>query len=142
MYNSNNIDRSKNQSCVVSSTLFLLNAAICWNYGFRLYAKLFVFLTATSLLYHTNPKSRIYNIIDKLAVFAVVSYGGYTFYNNWTKYTNVSRIAIIITFVSTLVLFSGGYLFGIFCYDPVWNNVWHSILHAVSVLGHALIVSF
>ena len=140
MYNSIITTVKSVSICVLSSTLFLLNAAICWHYGLRIYSELFVVLTATSVLYHTNPSSRIYNILDKLAVLAVVLYGGYTFYDNWAKYTQPARTLVIATFASTIVLFSGGYAFGVLCYDPVWNNVWHSILHGISVLGHALIV--
>jgi hypothetical protein len=140
MYNSIITTVKSVSICVLSSTLFLLNAAICWYYDLRIYSELFLVLTATSVLYHTHPSSRIYNIIDKLAVLAVVLYGGYTFYDNWEKYTQLARTMIIATFTSTIVLFSGGYAFGVFCYDPVWNNVWHSILHGISVLGHALIV--
>ena len=130
--------------CVASSTLFLLNAALCYYYGFYVYFTLFTILTITSILFHTTPNSHphkhIYNIIDKSAVLAVVLYGAYTLWTNWHKYTAKSRLIIIGTFLSTIILFSGGYMFRVFCYHPVWGNMWHSLLHIVSVVGHGLLV--
>ncbi len=137
MYNNYNSDNI-NTVCLFSSTLFLLNSAICFIYGFRIYAALFIFLTITSLFFHSNPTSHFANVIDKVAILGVVLYGGYTLCMNWKKYTNVSRMAIIGTFVITVLLFSYGG--GKFCFDPEWGNVWHSVLHIISVIGHGMIV--
>lgn len=140
MYYGYNNNATVNVVCLQSSTLFLLNAAICWIYGFRVYSVLFVILTITSWLFHSNPESMIYNVIDKIAIAAVVSYGAYMLHTNWNKYTFYSRMAIIATFLSTLFLFTVGYMFNVFCYDPMWGNIWHAILHVISVIGHAMMV--
>ncbi len=140
MYYGYNSDATVNVVCLMSSTLFLLNAVICWMYGFPIYSALFVTLTITSWLFHSNSKSLLFNIIDKAAIAAVISYGAYMLHKNWNKYTYHSRMAIIATFLSTVFLFSAGYMFNAFCYDPMWGNIWHAILHVISVVGHAMMV--
>ncbi len=135
---------TKLNPCVYSSALFLLNSWLCAYYGFNVYAALFGILTITSLLFHTTPRNHphkiFFNVMDKIAVFSVVVYGAWTLWNNWNKYSVKARFLVIATFLSTIILFSVGYMFAIFCYDPVWGDVWHALLHIISVVGHAFLL--
>ena len=115
--------------CVYSSLIFLTNVFLALYYDHYLYAFLFLILTITSVIHHKQSAEfeeykKCINIIDKIAVYCVIFYGGYIFYNKQKKegfentyydydydYSiNIKSIIIIITFLAVVFLYGYGYL--------------------------------
>ena len=98
-------------------------------------------LFSTSVLLHSN--NNIYTLLlDKVSIFAIVCYGGYTFYNNLTPFTcnlndKIMPVLIILTFLLTTYLYYYGYMYNKYCYceDTDKANQWHSLLHIISSVG-------
>ena len=127
------------QPCFFSSTIFLFNTLFCLYYKEKLYAALFAALTVTSLMYHYQPTNHYFNIADKIAVFTIVTYGGYRFASKHSGQWKTIEIAVLLFFTGTLALF---FWPNNFCHDPVTSiaNTWHAVLHFLSSIGHILIL--
>jgi hypothetical protein len=81
-------------------------------------------------------------ILDKVAIFAVVLYGGTLFLNKALSSEKAYALPFIIaTFVGTGYLYYYGYLHNEFCFDedPDVNESTHAFLHFISSMGHHLI---
>lgn len=146
--------------CVYSSLLFLSNVFIALYYDHYLYAFLFLLLTITSVIHHKQSTEfekykKCINIIDKIAVYCVIFYGGYIFYNkqkntytdydynyNYNYSINIKSIIIIITFLAVVFLYGYGYLKNDYSFHPSTDvsQMYHSLLHLISSLGHHLII--
>jgi hypothetical protein len=125
---------------IISSFIFFTNVITTYLYKkYYIYSYLFATLTATSLLFHSNPN--IYtNIIDKCAIVAIVLYGGLMLYNKITIDNLHKVILIIASFISVLVLFFYGYYNKKYCYDINYSNHYHCLLHFISSVGHHFII--
>ena len=144
--------------CVYSSLIFLSNVFIALYYDHYLYAFLFLLLTITSVIHHKQitefEKYKKYiNIIDKIAVYCVIFYGGYIFYNKQKNTNsdsdsdsdspiNIKSIIIIITFLAVVFLYGYGYLKNNYSFHPSTDvsQMYHSLLHLISSFGHHLII--
>ena len=132
--------------CFYTSFLFFANYILCAAFRYYLYALLFYCLFITSILVRLYPDWTAMSIIDKLAVYSVVLYGGFIFYRKlstipWRIYA--PQIATIFaTFLATIFLFFVGWWKTAYCFhsDFYICNFYHAILHFASFLGHALIV--
>jgi len=132
-------------SCFYSSFVFLVNSSVAFYFGYLFYSIIFFTLLITSLIVHST--GNIYaTIIDKIAIFMVVLYGGYLFYKKCSKPINMKKILYIISIVSTFLITIYLYYFGYlqsqycFCQDRQIANMYHSFLHFISSMGHVLIV--
>jgi hypothetical protein len=98
--------------CIYSSFIFWINVFVGIYYQEYIYASLFVALFITSILFHSNLNNTLFLILDLLIVFSIFIYGGYSYYTNS------------------------------YCYDvnKQIGNLYHSLLHIVSSLGHILVV--
>jgi hypothetical protein len=78
------------------------------------------------------------NIIDKVAISAIVFMGGYIFFSNIKNISLMRSIFIVSTFSSTIALYYYGYLSNSLCFDKDENigTLFHALLHAISSLGH------
>ena len=123
--------------CIYSSFLFLTNVCTTAYYGQFTYSIGFYLLFLTSILFHSSY-SALARALDKIPITFVVLYGGYLFYTKLQGEPNsLVSCAIVLTFVAT------GY---IFLYQipateslPLKHKL-HSLLHAISSIGHHLIV--
>ena len=148
-----NLDNLKCKNiCYYTSFLFLINTVIAFNYNYLVYGLVFIFLFITSTLYHYEKNCK-YQVIDKIAVYTVVIYGGYIFIKKIIKKKNKESInfkniiymfIIIITFLSTIYLYYVGYIYNKYCYDPdkFKSECIHGILHFISMIGHLFIIIF
>jgi hypothetical protein len=147
----NNIIHSEKKSdshntCCYSSFVFIINVIIAYLYGYYLYAGLFFALIISSLFHHSYY-THVTNIIDKIAIYCIVFYGGYLFYSKLfqseltTKQCVLSAV-IISTFLLTIFLYYYGYLHSCLCFsDDIQQANWfHSFMHCVSCAGHCCIV--
>jgi hypothetical protein len=137
--------------CFYSSFVFIINILVAFYYGYYLYAGLFFALLITSLLHHSNY-TFITNILDKIAIYCIVFYGGYLFYKKLKEYFDSKEkftakqyllsVAILITFFSTIVLYYYGYLNTCLCFsdDQTQAHLFHSFMHCVGSFGHCCIV--
>ena len=103
-------------------------------------------LFSTSILVHSN--NNIYTLLlDKVSILGIVCYGGYLFYNSLTPITSnlndkIMPVLIILTFLLTIYLYYYGYMYNKYCYDEDKDiaNLYHSLLHIISSVGHHLIL--
>jgi hypothetical protein len=131
-------------SCFFSSFFFLTNAIVAYIYEYYFYAMSFLSLTITSIIVHTNYN--IYtNIIDKIAIFSIFSYGLFLFvvkvYTNDTFYEHIMSVIIFLTFAATVYLYIYGYYTKSYCFceDVNVGNLYHSLQHFISSIGHHLL---
>ena len=124
-----------------SSFVFLTNVIITLSSGYWVYAILFATLFKTSLLFRLYPSTATF-LFDKVAVNAVVGYGGYLLYQRLPELNLVWIVTIVSTFVVTVYLFYYGYMTNTYCYDKKKTTQlhYHSLLHLISSFGHHLIV--
>ena len=142
--------------CVYSSLIFLTNIFLALYYDHYFYAFLFLCLTITSLVHHTYNTDYT-SIIDKISVYAVIFYGGYIFYSKYLKdiinikeikeIINIKNIVkpliIVSTFLSVVFLYAYGYLTDNYSFHPNQDvsQIYHSLLHIISSIGHHFIIS-
>ena len=138
------IEQDKN-SCFYSSIIFITNSFIALYYNYLVYSLLFFILVITSLIVNSNMN--IYAlVIDKIAIFAIAFYGGYLFFEKCKHITSRSQIILAIitlyTFLATIYLYYYGYMNNTYCYheDRCIGNLYHSLLHVISSIGHNIIV--
>jgi hypothetical protein len=126
--------------CIYSSFIFWINVFVGIYYQEYIYASLFVALFITSILFHSNLNNTLFLILDLLIVFSIFIYGGYRFVTK-IKQTKISFF-ICFLFLLSLYLFFYGYYTNSYCYDvnKQIGNLYHSLLHIVSSLGHILVV--
>ena len=124
-----------------TALFFITNMVAAFYKEYYTYATLFLFLTITSLFAHSSDN--IYaNIIDKFAVFLIVTYGGYVLYNKLCHDKICIIIGAVITFLLVIILYIYGNFKKCFCFhpDPCNANRCHGLLHFFSSLGHHLII--
>ena len=133
--------------CVYSSLIFLTNIFLALYYDHYFYAFLFLCLTVTSIVHHSY--NTVYTgIIDKISVYAVIFYGGYIFYTKYIKDTKdiiniIKPLMIVGTFLSVVFLYGYGYLTDNYSFHPNHSvsQMYHSLLHIISSIGHHFIIS-
>jgi hypothetical protein len=130
--------------CVYSSLIFLTNIFLALYYDHYFYAFLFLCLTITSIVHHSY--NTVYtSIIDKMSVYAVIFYGGYIFYTKYIINTKdiIKPIFIVSTFLSVVFLYGYGYLTDNYSFHPNQDvsQMYHSLLHIISSIGHHFIIS-
>jgi hypothetical protein len=132
-------------SCFYSSFVFITNTLICYYFNYVLYSALFFTLFATSVIYHSNKSTTVF-WIDRVAVISVIVYGAYIFFG---KYVNIDTfikcciaICIVLTFLITIFIYYYGYKSQKFCFyeNREIGDLWHSLIHFISCIGHILIV--
>ena len=129
--------------CIYSSMVFIINAIVNYWYGYFLYSALFACLLVTSVIHHSVKTFYSY-LVDKIAVFCIIFYGAYLFYDK-IHADNVNLIlasTIVLTFLSTIYLYYYGYIYNQFCFasDAVEAEWFHCIMHFVASAGHLMIV--
>lgn len=133
--------------CFYSSFIFLINVIVAVYYKYYLYATVFMFLTMSSLSHHSHYTD-LTRIIDKIAIYLVVFYGGYLFYSKLRNHTDpmtgkewLLTFLILFTFLSTIVLYYYGYMTNSFCYceDSSSADYFHAFMHCVGSAGHLCI---
>ena len=121
--------------------IFITNIITAFYKKYYLYSLLFLFLVISSVIYHSN--NNIYtNAIDKVCIFAVVSYGAYTLYNKKSKERMWLLVLSVLSFFATLFLFFYGYTTNQYCYHPdnTVGDKYHGLLHMISSFGHHCII--
>ena len=148
-----NLDNLKCKNiCFYTSFLFLINTILAFNCNYLIYGLVFFLLFITSTLYHYDKNSK-YEIIDKIAVYTVVIYGGYIIIkkiiekqkNEIYNLIDILYLLIIIgTFILTIYLYHIGYIYNKYCYDPdkFKAECTHGLLHFISMIGHLFIIIF
>ena len=133
-------------SCMYSSELFGLAAAFAFYVGDSTYAAIFAVLSATSVAYHSN-KTLTTNLIDKVGIVSLVGYGSYLLYQKCrsgltTTHQYVCVAVALSTFFLTNYLYLYGYCCDDYCFhaDSIVANLYHSLLHLLSVMGHTAIL--
>jgi hypothetical protein len=132
---------TKNNILFFSSMFFITNSIAAFYKKYYVYSLLFFILTLTSLIVHSNDT--IYtNLIDKLAVGAIILYGAYMLYTKLNIEKILEMSLIISTFFICIFLYIYGYYTRSFCYHPEKEigNLYHIVLHFIASLGHHFII--
>ena len=132
--------------CYYSCAVFLSNILISFYYNYYIYSALFTLLIFTSLLHHSNP-TLITNIIDKIPIVSIITYGGNIFYNKLLNIesNDIKRIIFSIIIIMTFLVINFWYIYGYYknkyCfYENQLGFLYHMLVHIISSLGHILIV--
>jgi hypothetical protein len=120
--------------CIYSSFLFLTNVCTTAYFGHFIYSLGFYILFLTSILFHSSY-SRIMILLDRIPIIFVMLYGGYLFLQS--KKDPLISSAIVLTFLATVYLYF--YKIPLTENKPLQYKL-HSLLHAISSIGHHLIV--
>ena len=137
--------------CILSSFIFLTNVLAGLYFKQYLYAFLFLLLTLTSIIHHSS-KTKLTNLLDKIALYCIIFYGGYKFYEHYTNTTKTSQfdiktitkyILIVTTFLSVVYLYSYGYLTNNYVFHSEYktSQLYHCLMHIISSLGHHIIIA-
>ena len=149
--NLENITKHRNY-CILSSFIFLTNVLAGLYFKKYLYAFLFFLLTITSIIHHSS-RTKLTNILDKVAVYSIIFYGGYKFYEHYANTTKTSQfndlkiiikyILIVTTFLSVVYLYSYGYLTNNYVFHTEYNvsQLYHILMHVISSFGHHIIIA-
>jgi hypothetical protein len=136
------IEKPTNPSILIfSSLLFITNTITAIYKNYFIYSYLFLFLTITSLTYHST-----YNFytkcIDQFAVLLIVLYGGFMMYNKKNTDNFFICITILTFFIFCAFLYVYGYFTKKYCFTPDYNvsEKYHFILHMISMIGHHFII--
>lgn len=145
-------NNNKCSICVYSSLIFVTNVFWALYYNHYLYSFLFLCLTITSIIHHTY--NTVYTgIIDKIPVYAIILYGGFIFYNKYiitnikdntnSSITNIKAALIVSAFLSVVFLYTYGYLTDNYSFHPSHSvsQMYHSLIHIISSIGHHFIIS-
>jgi hypothetical protein len=127
---------------ILSSLLFLTNTVLAYINKYYVYAGLFGLLTLTSLIYILYRTNYTF-IFDKIAISLVVCYGAYVLYQNTNNISKTYLMAIISTFIATILLYYYGYTNECFCFDldtDIAEN-YMALVHIFSSIGHNMIIS-
>lgn len=129
----------------VLSSLFFITNVQHLSYKQHPYYKLsFILLTGTSILYHSFRDVIFLYYLDQLAVYNIVLLGGYEYYKYLNRDSNnmytSSSIINITSFISVILLYGYGY-----CSKEhtscSYQDICHSILHAITSIGHHAIIN-
>ena len=126
---------------VLSSLIFITNASTAFIYKKYIYSFLFLLLTITSVVYHSN--ANIYtHIIDKIVIAFVVSYGAYKLYNKAQKKNYIFVVIVLLLFLLTNFLYIYGHFSKQFCFhsEKIIGDRYHCFLHCISSLAHHMII--
>jgi hypothetical protein len=128
-------------SSFYSAFLFLTNVVSAIYFGQTMYALLFLNLFITSLIVHSD-NTNIKNTIDKFAILYIVLFGGRLFMKRFNEYDSKFKILIPVSALLVFFLYYIGYYIKQFCFDTdrEIGNLYHSLLHAVSSIGHHMIL--
>jgi len=133
--------------CIYSSFVFLTNVLAGIYFKQYLYAFLFLLLTYTSIVHHSS-KTQLTNILDKIALYSIIFYGGYKFYTSiiTTKVSSkiiIKYIFIVTTFLSVIYLYLYGYLTNnyVFHHEYKMSQFYHVLMHLISSFGHHIIIA-
>jgi len=124
-----------------SSTLFLTNVIINFYFKYYLYSFLFLLLTISSLVHHSNNTYSTY-LCDQISIIFVVLYGLFICYNKIYKKKYLNLFLILILFLSTIFFYHYGYKIEYYCFskDKNISDSYHVLMHLISSIGHHLIV--
>ena len=146
-----------------SSMLFITNALFAFRKQYYVYSFLFGLLTTSSLMYHWPSDNVIIGHFDKICIVSIVSYGGHMFYNKTksrddvindivdesetkTNGLNMKRIlcagTVVGFFCMTLYFYIYGYAIEDYCFHKQKHvgDIYHSLIHLASSIGHHLIM--
>lgn len=139
---------------VFSSMVFLTNAVVAFWHEYYLYSFFFLCLTITSVWHHSYYTDYSY-VFDKIAIFSIVLYGGYLFYEKTIQDNPSHRLLslrdppspmlsaiIVATFLATMYLYYGGYCLNDYCFHEDKNKAdwFHALMHIICSIGHHLII--
>ena len=126
---------------LLSSLFFITNMTTAFFTEQYLYSVLFFILTLTSLIVHYNDNFYT-NIIDKIAISAIVSYGTYILYNKLNDNNRINCTIIIVLFLACIFLYCYGFITKQYCFcdERCIAQKYHFIMHIISSIGHHFII--
>jgi hypothetical protein len=131
---------------VVKSTLFsavflLTNSVTALYKDDWIYMVLFILLFCTSISVRLVESDAIV-AIDNICIFLIILYGGWLFLIKRPYIAWLLQLLIVTTFLATIYLYIYGYYTSSYSYDSdeETSQLYHSLLHTISSVGHHIIV--
>ena len=129
----------------ISPLVFTTNVVAAIYKSNYLYATALLTLILTSIEFHSNPSRSFIGIFDRIAVYLVVCYGWYTFYNLKLGQNAISHLwrgLILSTFFFCIWVYYYGYVEKQLCFHPnkEIGDRWHAIMHIIGSIGHNMII--
>ena len=121
---------------IVSSTVYLTNAAVAYYYNNLVHMIIAFVLVLTSWCYHYDISNIYSKNIDKIVVNSYVLYGFYQIYLKKFSMQNMfSYLVILIAFSLSIFLYYYGSCTESFCLHPEYGDWYHAIMHGISSVG-------
>lgn len=143
------IDYYSTNACIYSSFLFATNVLTGIYFEQYLYAFLFLLLTLSSIIHH-SLNTQLTKNLDRIAIYAVIIYGGYKFYkhykttgNSFDITTMIKYVLIITTFLLCIFLYFFGYFTNDYVFHPeyVKGQLYYVLMHFCGTIGHHIIIA-
>ena len=133
-------DRREPPSILFWSSLVLMtNMWAAYMTGQYLYSMFFGQLVISSLVYHTR-QTLATNLWDKLWVGSIVVYGGWKTIIKWGSSDFTYMMGCVLAFFFVVWVYVYGFFTQSFCFDPLYGNRYHALMHIVVSVGHHLII--
>ena len=122
-----------------SSLVLMTNMWAAYMTGQYLYSMFFGSLVISSLVYHTR-QTLATNLWDKLWVGSIVVYGGWKTIIKWGSSDFRYMMGCVLTFLFVVWVYLYGFFTQSFCFDPLYGNRYHALMHIVVSIGHHLVI--
>ena len=122
-----------------SSLVLMTNMWAAYMTGQYLYSMFFGSLVISSLVYHTR-QTLATNLWDKLWVGSIVVYGGWKTIIKWGSSDFTYMMGCVLAFFFVVWVYVYGFFTQSFCFDPLYGNRYHALMHIVVSVGHHLII--
>jgi hypothetical protein len=134
-----------------SSMIFTTNILVSYYKKDYIYGFFFFMLLVTSLIIHYNDYNLFLNLIDKVSIVCVSTYGGYVLCKKIKEYllqkekNNIIIFIVIIslfTFLFDIYVYFYGYVIQDFCFheNKIVGNAYHMLMHLLSSVIHNCII--
>ena len=125
---------------ILSSLLFSTNFIGNLYLENYIYGIFFLILLITSLIHHNLNTDNSF-ILDQIALYLIIIYGGYYFLSK-KDYNGLVYYFIILMFLSCGFLYFGGKTYEHFCFHPEkdCSDKYHVLMHICASIGHHFIV--
>ena len=133
-------DRREPPSILFWSSLVLMtNMWAAYMTGQYLYSMFFGSLVISSLVHHTR-QTLATNLWDKLWIGSIVLYGGWKTFIKWGSSDFTYMMGCVLAFFFVVWVYVYGFFTQSFCFDPLYGDRYHALLHIVSSIGHHMII--
>lgn len=107
-----------------------------------IYLFLFINLTLSSVLVHSNFYYEYTIIADKINIYLVAFYGFYTLYKKYNREKLLNILLVFLSFIYIIYIYYYGYVKQKYCFDTYKQKakLYHSTMHIIGSIGNNIIL--